>query len=157
MNATTTSITAGSRVRFRDGIKPACAGIVFVVAGEPHPDNAVSPSRAYVWLVRAEDAGKPPSRQRQRSGYLDELEPVSDRWGRTGSERFETVMGDGSRLVVKSAPLTARTDLGTALSWHFAWYASNGGVIHGFSRAELFNAETGAMRAAVSYFRRVLA
>lgn len=82
---------------------------------------------------------------------------IGDGWAQPEGERFERRMPEMSRLVVKPAPNSARTERGTPLSWHFAVYGPTGSVIKGFSRTELFNSETYAMSAAVAYYlRRVL-
>jgi hypothetical protein len=73
----TNMISNGSRVRFRESAGPykANAGVVYVVDGEPFPGPVDAP-RPWAWLVLAEDVSKPFSRQRRRSGWLDELEQV---------------------------------------------------------------------------------
>jgi hypothetical protein len=77
-------------------------------------------------------------------------------WTRVNRERWESVRGDGSRLVVKPASRSARTELGTPYSWVFAWYLG-GAVIHGYSRTEFYNSAERAMDAAEAHFVRALA
>lgn len=69
----------GTAVRFREGIKPRCAGITYVVEGAEFYDNAsaavtLTAPRSVVRMIHAEDVDKTPSRQRGRSAYVDELE-----------------------------------------------------------------------------------
>jgi hypothetical protein len=64
----------GDIVRFRPGTRPKVMFLDFVVDGEELPDNTGPERRWYVNLVLAEDVGLPPSRQRGRAGWVEELQ-----------------------------------------------------------------------------------
>lgn len=75
-------IVDGATVRYvPTEAAPPRESVTYVVEGDPFWDNDYAqrtgnPPRAVVRLVYAEDVGKPPSRQRFRSGYVDELAPA---------------------------------------------------------------------------------
>lgn len=90
-NSPREAVGEGDLVRFRPGCKPACDGIVYVVQGPLFRDRTFPRVRPVAWLVEAEDVGKPPSRQRRRSGYVDELELV-DRTERAINAMYDSVL-----------------------------------------------------------------